>query len=67
MDYPKITLEAARINAHLSQKEAAKQLGINAVTLANYEKGKTIPDMAMGRKMESLYRFPLQFILFPSD
>ena len=64
-EFPKITLEAARVNAHLQQKEAAKRLGINARTLANYEKGRTVPDMNMGKKIEEVYNFPVRFILFP--
>lgn len=66
IEYPKITLEAARVNAHLAQKEAAKKLGINARTLANYEKGKTTPDIVMVKKIEELYRFPMQFLLLPT-
>lgn len=63
--YPKITLEAARVNAHLSQKEAAQQLGITPQTLASYERGTTLPDVAMGKKIERLYAFPLDLIFFP--
>lgn len=63
--YPKITLEAARVNAHLNQKEAAQQLGITPQTLASYERGSTLPDIAMGKKIEALYGFPLDLIFFP--
>lgn len=66
-EYPKITLEAARVNAHLSQKEAAKLLGINPRTLANYENGRTLPDVVMGKKIEHVYKFPMMFILFPDS
>lgn len=64
MNYPKITLEAARINARLSQKEAAKELGIDPSTLRNYECGKSSPSYIMVKKMEKLYRFPSDFIFF---
>ena len=41
--FPKITLAAARVNAGLSQQEAAKALGVSVATLQNYESGKTVP------------------------
>lgn len=40
---PQITLKAARVNANLSQKEAAKILGIAPSTLRNWELGITYP------------------------
>lgn len=40
---PQITLKAARVNANLSQKEAAETLGIAPSTLRNWEAGKTLP------------------------
>ena len=39
----KITLKAARVNANLSQMEAAKMLKIAPSTLRNWESGKTFP------------------------
>lgn len=64
--YPKITLEAARVNAHLLQKDAAKKLGITPQTLASYERGTTLPDVKMGEKIEELYGFPMDLIFFGS-
>jgi len=63
-EVPKISLEAARVNARLSQKEAAKHLGITPETLRRYENGKTLPDIGMATQMESLYKFPLSHIFF---
>jgi transcriptional regulator with XRE-family HTH domain len=40
----KITLEAARVNAGLNQKEAAKLLHISNKTLQNWESGKSYPN-----------------------
>lgn len=62
--FPKISLEAARVNAKLSQKDAAKVLGVDVSTLRNYERGKTSPSYPMVKKIESLYRFPSDFIFF---
>lgn len=64
MDYPKITLKAARVNADLSQKEAAEALNVNVSTLQNYETGKTIPDWEMVKRIEQVYAFPADFIIF---
>lgn len=64
MSYPKITLKAARVNADLTQREAAKALKIDVSTLQNYETGKTVPDWEMVKKIESLYSFPADYIIF---
>ena len=39
----RITLEAARVNAGLTQAEAAKKIGVSKETLSNWERGKTFP------------------------
>lgn len=64
-NYPKISLSAARVNAGLSQKAAAKKLGINVRTLQNYENGKTSPNWNIVRKIEKLYVFPIDYIFLP--
>lgn len=64
MSYPKITLKAARVNAGLTQREAAKALNIDVSTLQNYETGKTVPDWEMVKKIETVYCFPADFIIF---
>lgn len=50
-----ITLKAARVNKGLTQKEAAKALGISVDTLGQYERGNTYPDVPCIKKMELLY------------
>lgn len=47
-------LRACRVQAGLYQREAAKALGISEVSLVNYEKGKSSPDMDLGQKMSEL-------------
>lgn len=66
MNYPKITLRAARVNAGLSQKEAAEKLNISKCTLSNYEKGIFSPSWDMVKKIGNLYDFPIDFIFFGS-
>lgn len=67
MEYPKITLKAARVNAGLSQKEAADMLNISKETLSNYEKGTYSPSWDMVHRIGELYRFPVDFIFFGKD
>jgi len=50
-----LKLKAARVNAELTQKEAAKCLGISKGTLSNYENYTTKPDIEMGQKIATLY------------
>lgn len=39
----RITLEAARVNARLTQAQAAKLIGVAKKTLHSWETGKTVP------------------------
>lgn len=64
MNYPKITMKAARVNANLSQRDAAEALGVNVSTVQNYETGKTVPDWEMVKKIEKIYGIPADLIIF---
>ncbi|MBR3238747.1 MAG: helix-turn-helix transcriptional regulator [Oscillospiraceae bacterium] len=64
MDPFKITLEAARVNAHLTQDEAARQLHITKQTLVNWEKGRTEPTISQALKLCELYKIPIEHINF---
>ena len=59
-----ITLKAARVNAGLTQREAAKMLGISSNTLVNYEKYRTKPDVEFGKKIADLYGTTVDNIIF---
>lgn len=37
----RITLEASRVNAHLTQAEMADKMGVSRTTVINWESGKT--------------------------
>ena len=54
-----ISLAAARVNAGLTQREAAEKVGVSHVTLLNWEHGKTRPDIATARRLAELYEIPL--------
>ena len=65
MDYPpKISLAAARVNAGLEQKEAAKRLGITPPTLRSWERGDTLPDYGKVNEIEVIYSYPKDYIFF---
>ena len=59
-----ITLKAARVNTGMTQKEAAKAIGISAQTLLNYEKGRTFPDIRVLPKIEEAYGLSYREIIF---
>lgn len=60
----KMTLKAARVNAKLSSKDAAKALGICTSTLKNYESGRTEPSWTVVKKMEKVYGVPCDVFFF---
>ena len=51
----KVSYKAARINAGITQKDAADSLGITQGTLLSYEKGYREPQVDMLRRMSELY------------
>lgn len=60
----KVNLKAARINVNLGQKEAASALGIAPETLANWERGKSFPNVPQITKIEELYHVKYDDIIF---
>lgn len=59
-----ITLKAARVNANLTQEEAANKLGISRQTLRNYESYRTKPDIEISKKLSELYNLTVDDIIF---
>lgn len=62
MSYIQITLEAARVNAGLTQKEVAEKLGVSVVSLIHWEKGNRKPRIEMAQKLCELYNLELDHI-----
>ena len=60
----KISLEAARRNANLSQKDAAKALNVSNKTLSNWENGKTFPSADKVDALCELYQMSYDDINF---
>ena len=50
-----ISLKAARVNAHLLQREAAEKIGVNTSTLVSWENGKTAPKAPLLKKLCEIY------------
>lgn len=64
MEIVKFSLAAARVNAGLSQKEAAEKLGISNKTLCSWENYQTYPSSDMVAKICELYGIPYDQINF---
>lgn len=60
----KVTLEAARVNVGLTQKEAAKKLGISNKTLWSWEKGLSAPKATQTEDICKLYNVPYDHLNF---
>lgn len=61
------SLEAARINARMTQREAAKALNIAPLTLARYEKGDRVPNVDMAFRICKLYDCPFDALFAPKE
>ena len=60
----KLTLRAARINRGLSQKEVAKALGVDAMTVSRWERGVSHPSSKYIEPLCYLYNMHYDDISF---
>lgn len=60
----KISLAAARVNAQMTQSEAASLMKVSKATIVSWEKGKTAPDIKQAEQLSALYAMPLDSIFF---
>lgn len=60
----KMSLAAARVNAGLSQKQAAQEMSISNKTLCNWENGRAYPNALQIAKLCALYGVPYDCIIF---
>lgn len=65
MEYPKISLEACRVNARMTQKSWAENIGVTLQTICNWEHGKSQPTLPQVRRISELSGVPIDFI-YPS-
>lgn len=62
-----ITLKAARVNKKMTQKEAAKAIGIAIDTLSKYERDLSFPDVPIIDRIEHVYGVKYSEIIFLPD
>lgn len=60
----RMTLEAARVNAGLTQKDVCKALDISLTTIWMWERGDRVPPVDKAIKLAELYGVPMEFINF---
>lgn len=60
----RISLEAARVNAGMTQPQAAQVIGVSVATLLKWEKGTTMPTVDKAVALARLYSIPLDSINF---
>lgn len=63
----RMTLEAARRNVKLTQKEAADRLGVSNSTIHHWEKGISFPNVQQVDKICELYRVSYNDLIFIPD
>lgn len=63
----KITLAAARVNAGLSQKQAAELLGVSNKTLCKWEIGTAFPTTEKVALICEVYGCPIDVLIFLPD
>ena len=57
-----ISLKAARINAEMSQDEAARNIGVSGSALASWEQGRHVPSYENVVLLAKIYNCPVGFI-----
>jgi transcriptional regulator with XRE-family HTH domain len=63
-----ITLKAARVNAGMTQATAAKEIGVTADVISNWERGLSFPNVKNIMAIEKAYGIPYADIIFlPKD
>ena len=62
----RITLKAARINARLTQREAAEKIGVTVETIGNWERSKSFPNALQIRRIEEVYNVSYDSLVFSS-
>jgi len=59
-----VTLKAARVNAGITQEQAAEIIGISRSLIQNWERGKSFPDAMHLKKIENAYGVSYDDIIF---
>lgn len=64
MELIQISLEAARVNAGLTQASVAEHMHVDRSTVRRWEKGEKVPDINECKALAELYQLPLDYIFF---
>lgn len=64
MEKRKLSLSEARVQAGYLQAYVANRMGVSIVTLWNWERGKTMPDVDKAQQLARLYGVATDDILF---
>ena len=59
-----ISLESARVNAEMTQAEAAEIMNVDRSTIRRWERGEKIPNYDESRKLSEIYEIPIDNIFF---
>lgn len=63
----KLTMKALRVNAGLTQREAAKAIGVTIGTLCRWERGQASPPFEKIARLAELYNCSTDNFLMPFD
>lgn len=63
----KISLAAARVNAKMTQEEAAKRMHVSKTTIVNWEKGKVCPGIPELSLLCQIYQISSDYIFLPEE
>ena len=62
MDQYYVSWAAARVNAELTQEEAANAMKVTKATIISWEKYKTEPTISQAQKLCELYKVPTDMV-----
>ena len=62
----KISLAAARVNAEMTQEQAAKAIGVSKQTLCGWENGVSEPTYTKFVELCNLYKISADYIRLPA-
>lgn len=54
-----ISLAAARVNANMTQRQAAEAIGVDKTTIVSWEKGRTYPNSILLHRLSDIYQIPI--------
>ena len=60
-----ISLAAARVNVEKTQREVADLMNVNVSTIANWESGRTSPNVEQFVELCNIYNCPQEIIFLP--